>query len=484
MHYLRIFKYVIFRFRFESDCPPSAEHHAHSQLPPHLVSSSSLLEKAEETAPNTSPKPPGEMNAVKKILEIVDATVSQQQKSPTKPRNGLLSELLSSGPHPMVKTPPPPFGAPGDTRCRYCCRLFENKIDLYQHERYLCANNSDLRTKSESSENMQENGSDGESIEDSRHRISPSSLNVDCVLTLQAHYQVNPRPKKSEIIRLSRDLKCSTRTVQDWFHSQQIRSKDYPLNGEISHNSPPLHQSSSFSFPSSVPPNGHPFQSSSIPPYNGTISTSSQLVPFRPIPERSPLLDAAHHDEDQPLDLSVKVKPEELNFQHETPSNSHSALAQFESEALNLSQRSSRTPPKISSPYSASNNRMQLHDDSGRDTSQNQIQSSLLYKYMQIGISNRRLSPQREKSPIVTMPSSPDQSPSRAEQQPQSMPSPDRISYADHSSSPSGTTGSYGHMDEPADGNPFSPNRKKMRISNQVIMKMMFYKFSIFFHIN
>ncbi|GIY54368.1 zinc finger E-box-binding homeobox protein zag-1 [Caerostris extrusa] len=79
---------------------------------------------------------------------------------------------------------------------------------------------------------------------------------------------------------------------------------------------------------------------------------------------------------------------------------------------------------------------------------------------MQMGISNHRPPSQREKSPVITMPSSPDKSPSHTEQ-PHSLPSPDGASYADNSSSPSGTTGSYCHTDEPGDGNPYSPSGVK-----------------------
>lgn len=460
--------------RFENDAPPGAEHHSHSQIPPHMAPTSSLQDRRDEAGAG-SPQPPGEMKAVKKILEIVDRTVSKQQQSPTSQRssNGLLSELLSSGPHPMIKTPPPQYSAPVNTRCRFCCKPFDSKAELYQHERFVCPHNTELRTKSEFSERVHENGSDIESAEEMVNRVSPSSLSVECILTLKAHYSVNPRPKKSELIRLSRDLKCSTRTVQDWFHSQQIKSKDFSINGEITHSSSPLQQTSGFTFPSVIPPsNGHPFQSAVIP-YNGTLSSSSHIVPFRPIPERSPLLDAVHREEDQPLDLSIKMKSDESKIHVENSSNHRSSPVHFESGALNLSQRSSRTPPKVSSPYSLQNNRgnnLQL-EDSAREHSQNHIQSSLLYKYMQMGISNRRHSPQSEKSPTVTMPSSPERSPARAEQQPQNMPSPDHISYADHSSSPSGTTGSYGHTDETAEGNPFSPNAKKMRLWNQVYME-------------
>ncbi|KFM67857.1 Zinc finger protein 1, partial [Stegodyphus mimosarum] len=464
--------------RYENDCPPNADHHAHSQLPPHLVpTSSALLEKSEDS-PGSSPKPPGE---IKKILEIVDNTVSKQQQSPTRPRtNGLLSELLSAAPHPLVKSPPPHFGASIDTRCRFCSSLFDSKIDLHQHERYLCPRNIELRTKQGESkffQPLQEQGSDGESGEESRLRTSPSTLSVDCVLTLKAHYQINPRPKKSELIRLSRDLKCPTRTVQDWFHSQQTRTKDFPLNGDMPHTPPPQHQQNSgLPFPSAAVPhcNGHSFSVAGVPHYNGAISSSNQLIPYRPMVNCSPNVDMPSHEEDQPLDLSFKMRrEEELHHQETSTSDNLPSPTQFESEVLNLSQRSSRTPPKVSSPYpihSRGNHQPRVipkNEDTGRDTSQNHLHSSLLYKYMQMGTSNRRPSPPREKSPIIVMPSSPNRSPPHTEQ-PQSMPSPGSVSYADNSSSPSGTTGSYCHTDEPVDGNPYSPTGgKKLRIWNQ-----------------
>lgn len=466
--------------RFENDIPlPGAEHHPHSQIPPHMVPPSSLPVKSEETEAG-SPKPEGELKAVKKILEIVDATVTKQQQSPTsqRPSNGLLSELLSSGPHPMVKTPPPQYSSPVNRRCRFCYKLFDSKTELYQHERFVCTHSTELRIKSELSESVQENGSNIDPTEDVRHRTSPFSLSVDCIFMLKAHYQVNPRPKKSELIRISRDLKCSTKAVQEWFHSQQVRSKDFAMNGEIRHSPSPLQNNSGFPFPSVIPlsSNGNLFQSNVIPPYNGTLSPGSHLVPFRPIPERSPLLETSRQDEDQPLDLSIKIKSEKLNCHHENSKSHQSSPTHFESEVLNLSQRSSRTPPKVSSPYSLQSSRGNHHqlDDSGHDSSPNHVQSSVLYKYMQMGIANRRQSPQRVKSPTVPMPSSPERSPARGEQHPQNMPSPDRISYADHSNSLSGTMGSYSLTDEHTDGNPYSPSAKKMRLWNQVIANTWF----------
>ncbi|GIY54364.1 zinc finger protein 1 [Caerostris extrusa] len=120
-----------------------SDHLALTQPPPHLLPSSSNLGEKSDTSPVGSPKPPGEMNAVKKILEIVDATVTKQQKSPTRPRNGLLSELLSAAPHSIMKSPPP-FGASIDARCRFCSRHFDSKVDLHQHERYICPHNTEL----------------------------------------------------------------------------------------------------------------------------------------------------------------------------------------------------------------------------------------------------------------------------------------------------------------------------------------------------
>ncbi|CAL1290580.1 unnamed protein product [Larinioides sclopetarius] len=455
--------------RYESE----SDHLTHSQPPPHLIPSSSTMLEKSENSPATSPKPQGELNAVKRILEIVDATVTKQQKSPTRPKNGLLSELLS---HPAKS--PPLFGTSIDARCRFCSKLFDSKVDLHQHERYICPHNAELRTKSSLSDSplvKVEIGSDRESGEEGRVCTSPSALSVECVMSLKNHYQTNPRPKKSEMIRLARDLKCSARAVQEWFHSQQIRSKDLPVNGNVSHSPPPPHQHSlGLPFPSAVVPhcNGPTYQSALVPSYNGAISSCNTILPFRPIAERSPHVETSNQDDDQPLDLTIKIKREEgihfrdnENHSPRSPPSNH-----CDSEALNLSQRSSRTPPKVSSPYSVHNNRSthQLHEDSARDAPQNNnVHSSMLFKYMQMGLSNHRPPSQSAKSPVTVMPSSPDKSPSHNEQ-PHSMPSPDGASYVDNSNSPSGTTGSYCHTDEPGDGNPYSPSAaKKPRLWNQ-----------------
>ncbi|XP_054711477.1 zinc finger E-box-binding homeobox 1-like [Uloborus diversus] len=400
------------------------------------------------SSPDMSPKPTGELNAVKKILQIVDAAVCKQQQSPTRPRNGLLSQLLSSSPSLTNQSPSP--SSVMDTRCRFCSRLFDSKVDLHQHERYLCPHNVE-RTKPEPLEPFRHIGSDAEgSGEENKFRSSPPSLSLDCVLMLKAHYQSNPRPKKSEMIRLSRDLKCSTRTVQEWFHTQQLRSKDYTTNGD-SVRSPPLLQSDFPQKSISVQSNGHLFQS--IPHYNGAISSCPPLVPYVRAPECS-------KDEDQPLDLSVKIKHEEYPLRQET--SNESSPVHVDGEALNLSQRSSRTPPKTPSPYQNHRNVIQQPVARVPEDSTNHMHSSLLYKYMQLG--HQQPSPSREKS------SSPLRN-GTSEPLPQNVPSPDcGVGFIDNSNSPSGTTGSYGtHIDEQADANPYSPNSSgKKRLWSQV----------------
>ncbi|GFY76434.1 zinc finger E-box-binding homeobox protein zag-1 [Trichonephila inaurata madagascariensis] len=461
--------------RYENDSDP----HAHSQPPLHLVPPSSNILEKSENSPAGSPQVPGELNEVQKVLEIVDATVTKQQKSPTRHPNGLLSELLKAAPHSIMKSPPP-LGVSIDARCRFCSRHFDSKVDLHQHERYICTHNIELRTKSGSSGSPQitlENGSNAETCEESRVCASPSSLSMDCIMTLKTHFQINPRLKKSEIIRIARDLKCNVRAAQEWFHRQQLRMKDFPLNGNLSR-SPPHQHSLGLPFSSAVVPpcNGSPFQSSILPNYNGAISSCNQIIPFRPIAERSPRLEVSNQEDDQPLDLSVKVKREgighRMNEDNGIPPSP--PLNHCDNEALNLSQRSSRTPPKESSPsypvHSNQSTHQQMLEDSARDVvsqNNNNIHSSLLYKYMQMGVNNHRPSMKREKSPVTVMPSSPDKSPSHTEQQ-HSIPSPDETSCVDNSNSQSGTTGSFCHADEPGDGNPFSPNpAKKPRLWNQ-----------------
>ncbi|KAG8190477.1 hypothetical protein JTE90_016715 [Oedothorax gibbosus] len=408
---------------YDSDADPHA-------LSSHLTpsSSSNLTDRGVESSGATSPRPNG---AVKKILEIVDATVTKQQKSPTtRPRNGLLSELLSAQP----KSPQPLFTC--DARCRFCSRLFDSRVDLHQHESYLCP---ELQ---KSPRNPHENGnkSEAEYCED-RRAASPSSLNVDCVLTLKAHYHNNPRPQKSELIRLSKDLKCSVRIVQEWFQLQSIS------NGALSPDS-----QQRFS-------NGHhSFQQ--MPHFNGVVPSdcgSNQIVPFRPIAERSPprILDATTSSsvEEQPLDLSINKKMDD--HRHQEQNNNDVLMSDCcddEDQVLNLSQRCSRT---VSSPC--------VHKSQPEPPS---LHSSLLYKYMQLGTTLQQ-SLKRERSPTVEMPSSPERSQSQHAERPHGMSSPGGVSYVNNSSSPSCTTGSYCHTDEPGDGSLYSPSAKKARMWKQ-----------------
>lgn len=226
-------------------------------------------------------------------------------------------------------------------------------------------------------------------------------------------------------------------------------------NGNRSPEPPRFSNGNHHSFPIAVP---H-FSNGAIIPNN------NQVVPFRPVDQRSPRLDAtsSSSSEDQPLDLSVSSKVTKTDHRQEQNNNEPMSLSDCDSEVLNLSQRSSRTPPKVSSPYQV------VHRSHQDDHPPPNMHSSLLYKYMQMGNSNHhQSSPSREKSPTVELPSSPERSPSRNER-PHSMSSPGGVSYADNSSSPSGTTGSYCHTDEPGDGNMYSPSgAKKARMWNQV----------------
>lgn len=305
-------------------------------------------------------------------------------------------------------------------------------MDLHQHESYLCP---ELQ-KSPRNQNENENNSDAEYCEN-RTATSPSSLNVDCVLTLKAHYQINPRPKKSELIRLSRDLKCSSRTVQEWFQLQSIsngtRSPERFSNGHHSFQQP------------------H-FNGATIPSDCG----SNQIVPFRPIAERSPprVLDvtASSSSEEQPLDLSVNKKTDDQHDHQQEQNNNDGLMSECcddDSEVLNLSQKSSRT---VSSPSYA------------QKSLQDSLHTSLLYKYMQLGTVSQQ-SLKRERSPTVEKPSSPDRSPSLHIH---SLSSPDGVSFVDNSRSASGTRGSYCQTDEPGDGGMYSPSTKKARLCKQV----------------
>ncbi|XP_076309957.1 uncharacterized protein LOC143225089 isoform X5 [Tachypleus tridentatus] len=232
--------------------------------------------------------PNRDMNAVKKILEIVDATVSKQQKvsESNKGQNGILPELLNTPPcsQPLSipgdqvecklelrETENNENSQPGKYACHCCNEEFIHNTDLHHHNKYMClgkstiplprnehqeprnifqhikvkeeaeAQNVPLKTTitvseqsmspqlSEESEedDFKESARNEEVMIDGRHVRVRSLLNDESLNILKSYFEDNPKPTKFEIMKLARELCCPSRVVQCWFQNFRTR-KCYP----------------------------------------------------------------------------------------------------------------------------------------------------------------------------------------------------------------------------------------------------------------
>ncbi len=213
-----------------------------------------------------------DLNSMRKILQIVDAAKNHESNVIL---NGSYGEIRSSNPSPLALSASSlhlpqiaPIDSPDDikktfsnssisSRCRYCSEYFDSKIDLHQHESYLCKSRQSLSINKSSIEIMKDsysndlysknhqqsnalNSSAAESDEESQRDSSSlddevmmadgkkvrvrSVLGEETLRILRAQYEINPRPKKHDILRLSEEVNYSPRVVQVWFQNMRFVS--------------------------------------------------------------------------------------------------------------------------------------------------------------------------------------------------------------------------------------------------------------------
>lgn len=223
----------------------------------------------EDKLSDTS-QPSGDLTAVKKILEVVNATVSRQKEQESellmRLRSGISPEVkLEKQPEknqPAFKKEDKPDGLLSegedgekpekgndhDYRCHFCSEVFVNRIDQHQHERYLCRLNKDVQlasihsairrpifsesdgnadsatTESEDGGSVGDIGDDIGGGEDSKNRMR-SFINEEQLKILRAYYEINPRPRKFELIRIGQEIGFPKRVVQVWFQNMRARDR-------------------------------------------------------------------------------------------------------------------------------------------------------------------------------------------------------------------------------------------------------------------
>ena len=289
--------------------------------------------------------------AVKKILQIVDATVNQQQQSSDDKSS--ITKLVEESEEKQTSL-----------ACRFCEESFDGPVELHQHERYMCKKNTDIASSTQRDSKPQ-NGLASPPItspitsdkdKDGRQYHVRSWFSDEQRQILKTHYKNNPRPDKFELSEISTTLGLPKRVVQVWFQNTraQDRRKGVPLppvsNNHHSNSRPHSNTSNGWTPPAVK---GVPY----IPivpqiPFNGTTSpnvttsfyaspgsssscsskVNGQLSPYTPPP--------ASDNQSEPLDLSTKKRP--LEAHTSKPYSQQLTPPSGEEEVLNLSQKSSR----------------------------------------------------------------------------------------------------------------------------------------------
>ncbi|XP_063230752.1 zinc finger protein 1 isoform X2 [Bacillus rossius redtenbacheri] len=228
--------------------------------------------------------PGKDLEAVKRILETVNATVTKQfleanmqklsspcpstvstasprhyadhaaHKSVSSPCPSLTSASSPAGnTAPKTSSPCPSSPLDNSTRsdafsCGQCGKKLESSVELDHHERYSCDGKSEgLAAKLEEAvtvktEELSINGAcsgsdgvtedEGESVtttdqvsEDGRKVRVRSLIADEHLIVLKEHYAANPRPKKDELLRIADKIGFSVRVVQVWFQNTRARDR-------------------------------------------------------------------------------------------------------------------------------------------------------------------------------------------------------------------------------------------------------------------
>ena len=376
--------------------------------------------------------------SIKKVLEMVDRTVAEQRacqdqkraisklnpavEEPdslaAKAKEALQQHLHKLDPTRVFSNASSPVAG---NRCRYCKNTFPSPIDLHQHERYLCKQNREIPSGSESAErrgtpDSRTNGTisptsslgtdrtgddeidmsaDADDFDkDNRCRVR-SMFTEEQLMILRAHYDQNPRPRKYELVRIGNDIGFPKRVVQVWF--QNMRARDRKRGKDVPY------------FPSMARPKKEPDTDQNQNQWNpgpkSSAANNSPYIPIVPKPfasnasasqqQQSPTMAAYYaagkqaqsgsskvtkdmqapsyvnpqlpfsSSQDEPLDLSVsssiKREPSHAHTPSPRPQLSEPAHS-MEGEVLNLSVKS------------------ELRRKGGKDS---RFETSAIFKYMQ-----------------------------------------------------------------------------------------------------
>ncbi|XP_049820641.1 zinc finger protein 1 isoform X3 [Aethina tumida] len=312
-----------------------------------------------KSEPNQQENGNGDLEAVKRILETVNATVTKEllQENMQKVKSENSSDSHS------VESPNSPKQEP--LSCSTCKKVFDSSSELEEHEcedvrsEGLAAKLEDaLTTKSD---DVQESGSgaedqdydrmqyntndemDSESItttdhvsEDGRKVRVRSLISDEQLKVLKDNYKLNPRPKREDLEKIANTIGFPVRVVQVWFQNTRARDRREGRMIQVPY--------------SPAPSIGQRYPQNMISP--------------QPVARMAPMsMSPNQYISEQPLDLSTKrdsVSNESSPISSpRRPTSVHHHL-EGNNEVVNLSRKSPRSP----NPYQAYQNHYQNSNSS------------------------------------------------------------------------------------------------------------------------
>lgn len=298
-----------------------------------------------------------DLEAVKRILETVNATVTKQFLQANMQKYSSDNSIDNNSAH----SPEP--GCQADFTCVACKQTFHNQNMLDEHEcdqidlrsEGLAAKLEDAVTikiedmhcgsysggeddldldrlgdKNDDYDMDCESVTTTDQVSEDGRKVRVRSLIADKQLkVLKDHYNMNPRPKREELVKIAEKIGFPVRVVQVWFQNTRARDRREGRLIQVPYN--PI-----TSMPIRLPPN--------------MVPSSSQSLGHR---LTYPLPPSPQYVLEQPLDLSTKKGPSSPNSSpgaspRRSPSNIHSDSGE---EAVNLSHKSSRSPTPFHQSY-------------------------------------------------------------------------------------------------------------------------------------
>lgn len=265
----------------------------------------------------------GDLEAVKRILETVNASVTKQ----------FLQANMQKVTDLSTNSSPNIYSTNKDFECSTCKKKFENSHQMEDHEcdiqseglaakleEAVTCKSEDYNGNNSSNEEQEfdrcKTEDDCDSItdhisEDGRKVRVRSLISDEQLKVLKDNYALNPRPKREELEKIANIIGFSVRVVQVWFQNTRARDRREGRLIQVPYS-----------------PNSSVSRYPLLPPTTSSLSVNQQISKF-----------SNQYMSEQPLDLSTKKNSN--NSTESTPANSPPRfIKQEHEEAVNLSRRS------------------------------------------------------------------------------------------------------------------------------------------------